>query len=266
MLNDTVHVHGAVISRDGARVAWVEQVATPDGPAWDQSLIQVQDLKPGAQALRIGAGKAGEAHDEGDLAFSPDGGRLAFLSDAEKKRQPQLYLADLRSGEVRQLTHVDGHLAAPRFSPDGKTIAVLFIEGGADLRGPVAPAARITGVVDEQIREQRIAVVPADGSAPLQALSPADLFVYEFDWRPDGGAFAAIGARGSGDDNWWVAQLYLVDAAGAARVLHKPALQICEARFSPDGKRIAFIEGLMSDQGLTGGDIWLVPAGGGAAR
>jgi dipeptidyl aminopeptidase/acylaminoacyl peptidase len=34
-------------------------------------------------------------------------------------------------------------------------------------------------------------------------------------------------------------------------------------RFSPDGKKIAFIGGLMSDQGSTGGDIWVVPATGG---
>jgi dipeptidyl aminopeptidase/acylaminoacyl peptidase len=40
-------------------------------------------------------------------------------------------------------------------------------------------------------------------------------------------------------------------------------LQIAVPRFSPDGKQIAFIGGLMSDQGSTGGDIWVVPASGG---
>ena len=34
-------------------------------------------------------------------------------------------------------------------------------------------------------------------------------------------------------------------------------------RFSPDGKKIAFIGGLMSDQGSTGGDVWVVEAKGG---
>src|SRR5260221_6661273 len=121
MLNRTVRLHDVVISRDGARVAWVEQVPTPDGPAPEQSLIEVRELKAGAQPVRVTAVKAGEARDESELAFSPDGQQLAFLSDAEKAHQPQLYLADLRTGQVRQLTHADGHLAAPRFSPDGKT-------------------------------------------------------------------------------------------------------------------------------------------------
>jgi dipeptidyl aminopeptidase/acylaminoacyl peptidase len=37
-------------------------------------------------------------------------------------------------------------------------------------------------------------------------------------------------------------------------------------RASPDGKNVAFIEGLMSDEGSTGGDIYLVPIAGGATR
>ena len=39
-------------------------------------------------------------------------------------------------------------------------------------------------------------------------------------------------------------------------------LQIAVPRFSPDGKQIAFIGGLMSDQGSTGGDIYLIPTTG----
>jgi len=42
--------------------------------------------------------------------------------------------------------------------------------------------------------------------------------------------------------------------------------QIGEPRVSPDGKSVAFIEGLMSDEGLTGGDVMLAPTKGGTAR
>ena len=34
---------------------------------------------------------------------------------------------------------------------------------------------------------------------------------------------------------------------------------------SPDGKSVAFIEGLMSDEDVVGGDIYVVPTGGGTA-
>jgi dipeptidyl aminopeptidase/acylaminoacyl peptidase len=48
--------------------------------------------------------------------------------------------------------------------------------------------------------------------------------------------------------------------------LYKPPLQIAVPHWSPDGKNIAFIGGLMSDEGFTGGDIFVVPASGGQAR
>ena len=43
------------------------------------------------------------------------------------------------------------------------------------------------------------------------------------------------------------------------REIYKPKWQIAEPHVSPDGKSVAFIEGLMSDEGLTGGDVHVVP-------
>ena len=66
---------------------------------------------------------------------------------------------------------------------------------------------------------------------------------------------------GSGTNNYWLAQLYVVDAAsGAARSIWKPPLQLACPRFSPDGRSIAVIHGIMSDEGSNGGDVWEVPA------
>ncbi len=48
--------------------------------------------------------------------------------------------------------------------------------------------------------------------------------------------------------------------------LYKPEMQIAVPRWSKDGKQIAFIGGLMSDEGSTGGDIYAIPAEGGSAR
>ena len=42
--------------------------------------------------------------------------------------------------------------------------------------------------------------------------------------------------------------------------------QLAVPRWSPDGKQIAFIGGLMSDQGFNGGDIFVVNSGGGEPR
>lgn len=50
------------------------------------------------------------------------------------------------------------------------------------------------------------------------------------------------------------------------RSIVKPALQINMPRWCPDGKNIAYISGLMSDFGAIGGDVYVVPAGGGDPR
>ncbi len=107
--------------------------------------------------------------------------------------------------------------------------------------------------------------MPAAGGA-VRLLGPADLNVYEFDWSPDGTRLAGTAAHGDGDANWWVADLYTFDAAsGAATKIHHPELQIASPRWSGDGKRIAYIGGIMSDEAITGGDAYVVPATGGEA-
>ena len=66
-----------------------------------------------------------------------------------------------------------------------------------------------------------------------------------------------------------MARLYAFDREGVQpRVLYWPdsaQQQLAMPKVSRDGKRVAFIAGLMSDFGVTGGDVYTVPLLGGAA-
>src|ERR1700691_3845278 len=100
-----------------------------------------------------------------------------------------------------------------------------------------------------------------------RSFPPADMYVYEFYWSPDSKNLVYLAAHGDGDDNWYIAELYAIDAeSGAVRHILKPPMQVANVRWSPDGKAIAFIGGLMSDEGVIGGDIYAVPAEGGTPR
>ena len=211
--------------------------------------------------ITAGDGKVGCV--ERSIAWSPDGKRIAFLSDRDKEGQFQVYIAPAEGGEVRQLTKVAGLLADPRWSPDGARLGVLFTRDATKAIGPLQPGEAPTGVIDEKVLEQRLSTIDLH-SGELREVSPPDMYVYEFDWSPDGTRCVAIAAQGSGDNHWYVAQLYdLAMATGEMRTILDPRMQVAVPRWSPDGRTIAFIGGLMSDEGVTGGDIYLVPATGG---
>ena len=99
--------------------------------------------------------------------------------------------------------------------------------------------------------------------------SPADLFVYEYDWRPAGKGFVGTAAPGDGDNNWWIAKLYAfaaADGAGARDLrARRPAQQFADPKVSRDGDTVAFIAGIMSDFGSTGGDVFTLNIEGGSA-
>jgi Tol biopolymer transport system component len=93
------------------------------------------------------------------------------------------------------------------------------------------------------------------------------MYVYEYDWAPDSNSLALTAAKGNGDNNWYIAQLYAFAVSSAEmRSLYTPNLQIARPAVSPDGKSIAFIEGLMSDEDSVGGDVYVIPREGGPAR
>jgi dipeptidyl aminopeptidase/acylaminoacyl peptidase len=281
---DALETYRAVaISPDGRRLAWVESVPGADGKPSERSTIMTADVAgaagtAGIAPKRVSASAQRAASVERDPVWSPDGRRLAFLSDAAAAGQLDLYVFSVGEGTARprRLTRLAGQVSEPRWSPDGRSIALLVIEGRSAKAGPLAAVPRDSGVVGETPQEQRLAVIdaaagPAAGAATdkPRLVSPPDLFVYEYDWAPDGRSFAATAAHGSGDDNWYVAELYSIAADGSgARSLWKPdvSTQIANPRISPDGRSIALIGGLMSDEGATGGDVYLVPAAGGPAR
>ena len=255
---------GAAISPDGKSVAWVERIRGRDGTD-NLSFIDVAEIARPVPR-RLTAGTDARAHREHSAAWSPDGRSIAFLSDAARERQLQIYVSPAAGGPARRLTGVQGQLGHLKWSPDGKAIAFLFIEGSAQEPGALVAYRPDVGVVEAETAEQRIAIVDA-ASGRVRAISPANLYVYDYDWSPDGRSFCAEAAEGSGTNNYWIAQLYTVSAdSGRARPVWKPPLQIANPRFSPDGKAIAVIHGIMSDEGSTGGDVFVIPAQGGEAK
>lgn len=62
-------------------------------------------------------------------AVSPDGGKLAFVSNREDDRdastRTDIWVQDLATGETERITPADGSYGAPSWSPDGKRLAYV---------------------------------------------------------------------------------------------------------------------------------------------
>jgi dipeptidyl aminopeptidase/acylaminoacyl peptidase len=245
-----------VISPDATRVADIE---TAGGRDW----VVVRSSQNGAIIGRVSP--CGKGCRLSGLAWSPDGSRLATTADGENG-SGSLLTVNPSDGTIQTVAGLEGLLQAPRWSPDGRLIAVLMVNHPHKRTGAEEPGRRPVGVIsDTAADEQRVAVVPPQGGV-LKPVTPADTYVYEYDWTADSQGLVATAAEGNGDANWWAARLLKFNLNGAERLIAAPKVQLTSPRVSADGRTVAFIGGLMSDFGAAGGDIWLARLTGGGAR
>lgn len=267
-------IQAVALSPDGRQLAWV--IERHGKPA-----IEVADAD-GRNVHPLGAiGKPGSCAESG-IAWSPDSRQLAFIANcsvdltATKAMQNAIYLAE-GSGKSapKRLAELKGYVRSLQWTGNGKSLGFLYVPGATRRASAVFAAKPLVGEVGVTgVEVQRVASLDVANGA-LRELTPASMYAYEFDWSPDGARIAYTAAPPPGDNNWWIAKLYVQNAQpdAPARVLVDPSstasgslhgLQIALPSWSPDGTRIAFIGGLMSDQGATGGDIYAAPAAGGA--
>ncbi len=225
------------LSPDGQRLAWV--VRTHGKPS-----IQIARTD-GSGAHRLDATHPPGLCSESDIAWAPDSRHLAFLSDCAGKagsRQMDIQLADTAGHDpTRQLSHLHGYAHALQWSADGRALAFLYVEGATRRASAVAAAKPPSGEIGvDGLEVQRVAWQPVDGSA-LRQLTPADRYVYEFSLSPDSDQLAYVGAPAPGDNNWWIAKLYVqpTRAGAGSRLLVDPVRR--RRSPAPDADRAAAV-------------------------
>jgi len=173
-------------------------------------------------------------------SWSPDGGRIAYLSDREGKRQIWVHRMD--SATDLRITHLEDSPLSVAWSPDGKSLAFT-----ARMAEPPPPAAWAPAAILPLLRRPaarvQLFVIPAAGGT-VRLLSPGDLDLHgEPAWMPDGQSIlysAALPPDAAHPLDG--GEIYAVRIASGERrqITHHPGPDEAPVP-SPDGSRIAWI-------------------------
>ncbi|TJZ77565.1 Tol-Pal system beta propeller repeat protein TolB [Chitiniphilus eburneus] len=142
--------------------------------------------------------------------WSPDGGRLAYVSFEDKK--PIVYAQELATGRRWQVAAFKGSNSAPAWAPDGKTLAVTLTRDGGS----------------------QIFTVPVQGGTPRRLTNTGEINTEAY-FTPDGSIVFTSDRGGS-------PQIYRMSASGGqAERLTFTGGYNASPKVSPDGKTLTFV-------------------------
>ena len=250
------------ISPDAGFVASVEGDSPPGGYYPELRELIIRRIRDGvATRVDLPCGHVPQCWPDFPT-WTPDGRHVSFALRTPGSHARSLYTVASDGSGLTKLLEFSGTIGELRYGTDGR-LAMLATADAAKEVGATEAGTAIAGDLDGATPEQRIAVLE---NRSLRWISPPELYVYEYDWRPAGKGFVGTASPGNGDNNWWTAKLYAFDSRIAPHVLYAPAhirQQIASPKVSRDGHTVAFIAGIMSDFGSTGGDVYTLSIEGG---
>ncbi len=186
----------------------------------------------------------------GGARWSPDGTRIAFVSDRIGEEQTGLFVLPLDGGEAREVTRSWQGIGDLAWSPDGRTLAFTSPFDPENPEGTpppeAAPRVRVTRRIDYKQdnrgdgylgdkRTQVFLVDAAGGERRMVTHDPVDHNSPQ--WSPDGLRLAVQVPNHNG----MYSQLGLIDVATGGVELVGPAAGVVGVwSWSPDGSRILF--------------------------
>jgi len=271
-LTRVVFVTDPQLSPDGR---WIAFVVTSLSDERDEYLsnIWVVDAAGGVPR-RFTAGPRRDT----EPRWSPDGTRLAFLSERAPKDKLQLYVMPADGGEPTKLTALENGVGGAAWSPDGSRLAFVSPVGGQrepeseEEKRKSRPARVITSVKYRfngegfvYDRRPHVFVVSTDGSAPLQ-ITDGDFIDADPVWSPEGESIVFASARHAERDDDDASDLWRVPAKGGApQRLTETSGPVMLPAFSPDGRSIAYFTRPGRNAYGRNVRLFVVPSGGGAA-
>lgn len=201
------------------------------------------------------------AKSEDTPRWSPDGKRLAFLSDRGESRQ--IYAISMDGGEAVPLTNGKRAIQSFGWSPDGKQIAFLAPEPKTDEEDKKEKSKDDARVADRDDHPPRVWLLDVD-SGKIRKLTSGHWRVNEIEWIPDGTRLIAS-ATDHPESDEETNHIFAIDVAdGKMAQLAAPRGPFHTLRVSLDGTTLAYVGSRID--GPSPHDLYTLPIQGGTAH
>src|SRR5262252_2878679 len=176
---------GVRLSPDGTRAAWVVAPYTRPGEHPESAIwVGWTDAREPSRRWTYGGA-------EQYPRWSPDGRRLAFLSDRAKRGTAGIHVIPADGGEAAPLVVRERAVSAFAWSPDGSRIAFAAPDEPDD-DDRRRERERDDAVVNGRYARPRRLLVVDVASGEVTTLDVGDEHLAELAWSPDGGSLACI--------------------------------------------------------------------------
>jgi dipeptidyl aminopeptidase/acylaminoacyl peptidase len=242
------------ISPNGERVCFV--VGEPPKGSTRSRHIWMLDV--GSREVRQ---FTSSAKSEYSPRWSPDGNKLAFISD--RADSPQIYLMPIDGGEAASLTEGKNGVRSFEWSPDGKQISFIAPDAKTEAEEKKEKEKDDARVVDKDDKRAKLWLIEIE-SKKVRQLSPAAFAVSEAQWAPQGDRLI-VSATDHPESDQNTHRLFAIGAVdGQMKEIAAPRGPFAALRVSPDGKFITYLAGRVD--GPTPHDLFLQSLDGGSPR
>lgn len=244
------------ISPDGALIAFALKPVSNDEEHPRGAIWIVPFAGDEARQLTTGLGL------DDSPRWSPDGSRLAFLSDRAERGKQSVYVMPLAGGEAQRVFDQQGELADLTWSPDGSLLAVLFTEPETEEEKKRKDEREDAHVWDADFKYRRLWVIDASTNE-AKLVSPERRQVHRYCWSPDSSRLA-INTTSTPriDDVYYETDVSIVSRDGADQTkVFSPRGVTGNLSWSADGSSLAYVG--PAGRVIHGDYVYKIPVAGG---